>query len=73
MLKTVRLRINSALLLTSVIMLLLVGMGGFAGAETVAERGVMPFLLWLLGVAFGIATKIIPCIAYPTQNPASTE
>jgi hypothetical protein len=67
MLTTTRKRLLSALLLTPGIMLLLVWIGRFAGAETAAGMGIVPFLLWALAAAFGIAATITLYIAYVTQ------
>lgn len=68
MLTTARKRLISALLLTPGIMLLLVWIGRFAGAEAAAEMGVFPFLLWALGVAFGIAATITLYVAHLTKS-----
>jgi len=67
LLATTRKRFLSALLLTPGIMLLLVWIGRFAGAEAAAEMGVVPFLLWALGAAFGIAATITLYVAYLTK------
>lgn len=68
MLNTFRKRLISTLVLTPGIMLLLIWIGRFAGAETLAEMGVLSFLLWALGVAFGIAATITLYVAYLTQS-----
>lgn len=64
MLTTIRSRALSALLLTPAIMLLLVWIGRFAGADEVARIGSLQFVLWAFGVAFGIAATITLYIAY---------
>lgn len=64
MLKTLRGRIVSALMLTPAIMLLLVWIGRFAGSDEVANIGAVQFLFWAFGVAFGMAAMITLHIAY---------
>ncbi len=64
MLKTLRGRVVSALLLTPAIMLLLVWIGRFCGADEVVRIGTLQFLLWAFGVAFGMAAMITLHIAY---------
>ena len=64
MLTTIGKRLISAFILTPGIMLLLVWIGRFAGAEEVARIGIVQFLLWAFCVAFGIATMITLYIAY---------
>lgn len=72
MLNTLRKRLLSSLILTPGIMLLLVWIGRFAGAEAAAEMGIASFLLWALGVAFGIAVTTTLYVAYLTK-PAGKE
>ena len=64
MLTTIRSRVLSALLLTPAIMLSLVWIGRFAGADEVARVGIVQFLLWAFCVAFGIAAIITLYVAY---------
>ena len=68
MLTTARKRLLSALILTPGIMLLLVWIGRFAGAETAAAMGIVPFLLWALVAAFGIAATITLYVAHLTKS-----
>lgn len=68
MLRTVRSRVLSALLLTPAIMLLLVWIGKFAGADEMARIGSLQFVLWAFGVAFGIAATITLYIAYLVKS-----
>ena len=67
-LTTLRSRVLSALLLTPAIMLLLVWIGRFAGADEVAKIGSVQFVLWAFGVAFGIAATITLYIAYLAKS-----
>jgi hypothetical protein len=68
MLKTVRSRVLATLLLTPAIVLLLVWIGRFAGADEVARIGNMQFVLWAFGVAFGIAATITLYIAFLVKS-----
>jgi membrane-associated protease RseP (regulator of RpoE activity) len=67
MLKTARTRFLSTLLLTPAIILVLVWIGRFAGADEVARIGIAQFLLWAAGVGFGVAATITLYIAYLTK------
>ncbi len=64
MLTTIRARLTASLLLTPAIMLMLVWIGRVAGAEEVARMGIVQFLLWAAGAAFGIAATVTLYIAY---------
>lgn len=70
MLKTVRNRIFSALLLTPAIVLLLVWIARFAGPDEAARLGTLPLLLWAFAVAFGMAATITLYIAYLCESAA---
>ena len=48
-------RLKPCLILTPAIMLLLVWIGRFAGAEEVARIGVWQFVLWAAAVSFAIS------------------
>ena len=61
-------RLKSCLILTPAIMLLLVWIGRFAGAEEIARIGVWQFVLWATGVSFTISW----CVTLYTRHLVGT-
>ena len=61
-------RLKPCLILTPAIMLLLVWIGRFAGAEEVARIGVWQFVLWAAAVSFAISW----CVTMYTRHLVGT-
>lgn len=63
-LKSLNSRVIATSLLTPGVMLLLVWIGRFAGSEEIARIGILQYLMWALGAAFGIAAIVTLYISY---------
>ena len=63
-LKTLHSRVIATSLLTPGVMLLLVWIGRFSGSEEIARIGILQFLMWAFGAAFGIAAIVTLYVSY---------
>lgn len=68
MLTTIGKRLTSSLLLTPGLVLLLIWIGRFGGADEIVRLGVWQFLLWAAVVGFGIAATITLYIAHINKS-----